>query len=103
MIDPARHGIKRIGIDLESSLHMPGDSSRAPGLYLESMMSKGDSYRSVDRKAWDENYEKIFGPKDTTAVKPAPFQASYCPDCGQRWNGGTCCTKCGQLTEAENP
>jgi hypothetical protein len=30
----------------------------------ESSAGKGDTYRYVDPKKWEENYERIFGHKD---------------------------------------
>jgi hypothetical protein len=29
------------------------------------MAGKGDDYRKVDQKKWDQNYERIFGQKKT--------------------------------------
>ena len=31
---------------------------------------KGDSYRQVNQKKWDENYEKAFGSKKKQTNKP---------------------------------
>lgn len=33
------------------------------------MSGKGDNYRPVDRKKFDENYEKIFGFKERRETK----------------------------------
>ena len=30
---------------------------------VDGQAGKGDRYRDVDRKKWDENYERIFGKK----------------------------------------
>ena len=30
----------------------------------EKMTGKGDTYRQVDQKKWDENWERVFGDKN---------------------------------------
>lgn len=36
------------------------------------MAGKGDKYRPVDRKKWDENYDRIFRPKPTPKPPRTP-------------------------------
>jgi len=39
------------------------------GFALNGQAGKGDSYRPVDQKKWDENYERIFGKKKAKEPK----------------------------------
>ena len=39
----------------------------------ESSAGKGDTYRQVDPKKWDENFERIFGPKDIMDFQKGKF------------------------------
>jgi hypothetical protein len=36
---------------------------------VDGQAGKGDRYRDVDRKKWDENYERIFGKKKSRQTK----------------------------------
>lgn len=36
---------------------------------VDGQAGKGDSYRPVDRKKWDKNYERIFGKKRKRVYK----------------------------------
>ena len=36
---------------------------------MNGQAGKGDSYRPVDQKKWDENYERIFGKKKAKEPK----------------------------------
>lgn len=47
---------------------------------------KGDTYRQVDRKAFDTNYENVFGPKCVICHEPCSIGHEYHPECWYRHN-----------------
>ena len=41
------------------------------------MAGKGDTYRKVDKKKWDENWERAFGDKQTGKDTHHQMQKAY--------------------------
>ena len=65
-------------------------------------MSKGDTYRPVNKERYDRNYERIFGQKKEEEVTVRSPQELSCVPCGKvtlhKWSDDEYrCSQCGKV------
>ena len=49
---------------------------------VDGQAGKGDRYRRVDRKKYDESYDRIFGKECSQCIGSGVFAGKPCASCG---------------------